>query len=65
MNFLKQILILALVSLSALVLSSRAYSANDYSMSCTNTAYGTQPSSLYYQGQATSGAVLFMVCILV
>ena len=36
MNFLKKFIILALISLSALVLSSRAYSANDYSMSCTN-----------------------------
>ena len=47
MNFLKQILILALVSLSALVLSSRAYSANDYNMSCTNTAYDGSLSSEY------------------
>ena len=64
MNFLKK-LVLALISLSALVLNSRAYSAGDYGLSCTNLAYGTQLSSLYYQGQATSGAVKFMVCILV
>ncbi len=47
MNFIKNILILALISFSALVLSSRAYSANDYSMSCTNLAYGTQLGSVY------------------
>ena len=56
MNFLKKTLVLALISLSALVLNSRAYSAGDYGLSCTNLAYGTQLSSLYYQGQATSGA---------
>ena len=56
MNFFKKTLVLALISLSALVLNSRAYSAGDYSLSCTNLAYGTQLSSLYYQGQATSGA---------
>ncbi len=56
MNFFKKTLVLALISLSALVLNSRAYSAGDYGLSCTNLAYGTQLSSLYYQGQATSGA---------
>ena len=55
MNFLKQILILALVSLSALVLSSRAYSANDYSMSCTNTAYDGSLSGEYLRAAHSTG----------
>ena len=52
MNFFKKTIILALVSLSALVLSSRAYSANDYSMSCTNVAYDGSLSSLYLNATA-------------
>ena len=52
MNFLKQILILTLFSMSALVLSSKAYSANDYSMSCTNTAYDGSLSSEYLRAEA-------------
>ena len=42
MNFFKKTLVLALISLSALVLNSRAYSAGDYGLSCTNLAYGTR-----------------------
>ena len=61
MNFLKQILILALVSLSALVLSSRAYSANDYSMSCTNTAYDGSLSSEYLRASTGSGITTYGV----
>jgi len=52
MNFIRNILILVLFTLSALVLNSRSYAANDYSISCTNDAYGTQLSSLYYQATA-------------
>ena len=52
MIFLKRILVLALISLSALVLNSRAYSANDYSMSCTNTAYDGSLSSEYLRATA-------------
>ena len=56
MNFLKKTLILALISISALVLNSRAYSAGTYGLSCTNLAYGTQVSSLYLLAeQSTSG----------
>ena len=55
MNFLKQILILVLFSLSALVLSSRAYSANDYSMSCTNTAYDGSLSGEYLRAAHSTG----------
>ena len=40
-EFFKKTLVLALISLSALVLNSRAYSAGDYGLSCTNLAYGT------------------------
>jgi len=47
MNFIKNTLILALISISALVLNSRAYSANSYNISCTNLAYGTQLGSVY------------------
>lgn len=63
MNFLKQILILALVSFSALVLSSRAYSANDYNMSCTNVAYDGSLSSLYLNATAdvTQGISMYGV----
>ena len=38
--------------MSALVLSSKAYSANDYSMSCTNTAYDGSLSSEYLRAEA-------------
>ena len=56
MNFIKNTLILALISISALVLNSRAYSAGTYGLSCTNEAYGTQVSSLYLLAeQSTSG----------
>ena len=61
MNFLKQILILALVSLSALVLSSRAYSANDYNMSCTNTAYDGSLSSEYLRASTGTGITTYGV----
>ena len=61
MNFLKQILILALVSLSALVLSSRAYSANDYSMSCTNTAYDGSLVVNIYAASTGSGITTYGV----
>ena len=61
MNFIKQILILALVSLSALVLSSRAYSANDYSMSCSNTAYDGALSSEYLRASTGSGITTYGV----
>ena len=47
MNFFKKTLVLALISLSALILNSRAYAANDYSMSCTNVLYGTQLDGPY------------------
>ncbi len=40
MNFLRNILILALFALSALVLNSRAYAYGDYGLSCTNDVYG-------------------------
>jgi len=56
MNFFRKTLILALISISALVLNSRAYSAGTYGLSCTNLAYGGQVSSLYLQAeQSTSG----------
>ena len=61
MNFIKQILILVLLSLSALVLSSRAYSANDYSMSCTNTAYDGSLSSLYLNAGTSGGVTAYGV----
>ena len=54
MNFIKNTLILALISLSALVLNSRAYSAGTYGLSCTNLAYGTQVSSLYLNIENTA-----------
>ena len=54
MNFIKKTLILALISLSALVLNSRAYSAGTYGLSCTNSAYGTQVSSLYLNIENTA-----------
>ena len=47
MNFLKKMLLLALISFSALVLNSRAYANGDYGLSCTNTAYGTQLGGAY------------------
>ena len=52
MNFIKNTLILALISISALLLNSRAYSAGTYGLSCTNLAYGTQVSSLYLNATA-------------
>lgn len=63
MNFFKKTIILGLVSLSALVLSSRAYSANDYSMSCTNVAYDGSLSSLYLQatGDVAQGISMYGV----
>ena len=63
MNFIKKTLVLALISLSALVLNSRAYSAGDYSLSCTNLAYGTQLSTLYYQATSdtTQGVTVYGV----
>jgi len=63
MNFFKKTIILGLVSLSALVLSSRAYSANDYSMSCTNVAYDGSLSSLYLNatGDVAQGISMYGV----
>lgn len=52
MNFIKKTLVLVLISLSALILNSRAYSAGDYGLSCTNDAYGTQVSSVYLNATA-------------
>ena len=61
MNFLKQILILTLISFSAVVLSSRAYSANDYNMSCTNTAYDGSLSSEYLRASTGTGITTYGV----
>ena len=61
MNFFKNILVLALLALSALVLNSRAYAAGDYGLSCTNLAYGTQLSTLYYQSGGTGGVNIYGV----
>ena len=58
MNFIKKTLILGLISLSALILNSRAYSAGDYGLSCTNEAYGTQVSSLYLMATADVGQTI-------
>ncbi len=40
MNFFKNFLVLSLLTLSALVLNSRAYAYGDYGLSCTNDVYG-------------------------
>ena len=58
MNFLKKTLILAVISLSALVLNSRAYSNGGYGLSCTNLAYGTQVSSLYALATDNTGNMM-------
>ena len=49
MNFIKNILVLSLLALSALVLNSRAYAYGDYGLSCTNDVYGVH---LGYVGAA-------------
>ena len=47
MKFFKNFIILALMSITALVLNSRAYAYGDYGLSCTNEAYGTQHGTNY------------------
>ena len=59
MNFFKNILVLALIGLSALVLNSRAYANGGYDLSCTNEAYGVNQGSNYLNagvGGATGGS---------
>ena len=46
------------MSMSALVLNSRAYAYGSYGLSCTNTAYGTQLGSNYLQATAAAGATI-------
>jgi hypothetical protein len=52
MKFFKNFIILALMSITALVLNSRAYAYGDYGLSCTNNAYGTQHGTNYLTGNA-------------
>ena len=52
MKFFKNFIILALMSITALVLNSRAYAYGDYGLSCTNNAYGTQHGTNYVTGVA-------------
>ena len=47
MKFFRNFIILALMSISALVLNSRAYAYGTYGLSCTNVAYGTQHGTNY------------------
>ena len=61
MIFLRNILVLALLSLSVLILNSRAYAYGDYGLSCTNDDYGVHNGSLYLQGQHTSGRAAYGV----
>ena len=49
MNFFRNILVLSLLALSAMVLNSRAYAYGDYGLSCTNDEYGVH---LGYVGAA-------------
>ena len=51
MKFFKNFIILALMSITALVLNSRAYAYGDYGISCNNNAYGVDLGSNYIQAQ--------------
>jgi len=60
MKFFRNFIILALMSISALVFSSRAYAYGTYGISCTNTAFGTTGGSNYLQaasGTEATGAI--------
>jgi len=50
MRLINKLMMLGVVTISLLVLNSRAFAAGDYGLSCTNDAYGGQLSSLYYEG---------------
>ena len=54
MKFFKNFIILALMSITALVFSSRAYAYGDYGLSCTNAAYGTQHGTNYLTAGAAA-----------
>ena len=54
MNFFRNILVLSLLALSAMVLNSRAYAYGDYGLSCTNDVYGVH---LGYVGAAGTTTV--------
>lgn len=58
MKFFKNFIILALMSITALVLNSRAYAYGDYGLSCTNNAYGTQHGTNYLTGHAVDASDL-------
>jgi len=55
MKFFRNFIILALMSISALVLNSRAYAYGDYGISCTNEAYGTQLGTNYVTATNAAG----------
>ena len=58
MKFFRNFIILALMSITALVLNSRAYAYGDYGLSCTNDAYGTQHGTNYVSAVAgTDGTI--------
>jgi len=49
MRLINKLIILGAMTISVLSLNSRAFGANDYSMSCTNVAYDGSLSSSYLQ----------------
>jgi hypothetical protein len=60
MKFFKNFIILALMGITALVFSNRAYAYGDYGLSCTNAAYGTQHGTNYLTASpstAVTGAI--------
>ena len=55
MKFFRNFIILALMSITALVLNSRAYAYGTYGLSCTNDAYGTQHGTNYVTAGNAAG----------
>jgi hypothetical protein len=49
MRLINKIVMLGMMTIIAFAFNSRAFAANDYNMSCTNTAYDASLSSLYTQ----------------
>ena len=58
MKFFKNFIILALMGITALVFSNRAYAYGDYGLSCTNAAYGTQHGTNYLSAVAGTDGLI-------